>query len=73
VGSGSEARQASVIFADHHYFPLLGVRAQIGRVFGAADDQPPAGREVVVLSDPYWRGAFGGDPNVLGRDLRIGA
>ena len=73
VGSGSEARQASVIFADHHYFPLLSVRAQLGRVFGAEDDQPPAGREVVVLSDPYWRGAFGGDPTVLGRDLRIGA
>ncbi|HZB24620.1 MAG TPA: ABC transporter permease, partial [Vicinamibacterales bacterium] len=73
VGSGSEARQASVIFADHHYFPLLGVKAQVGRAFGAEDDQPPGGREVVVLSDAYWRGAFGSDPNVLGRDLRIGA
>ncbi len=25
VGSGSDAREAAVIFADHHYFPLLGV------------------------------------------------
>ncbi len=26
-----------------------------------------------MLSDAYWRRAFGGDPTVLGRDLRIGA
>ena len=73
VGSGANARETAMILADHHYFPLLGVTAQLGRVFGETDNQPPAGREVVVLSDPYWRRAFGGDPNVLGQELRIGA
>ena len=73
VGSGSGAREGAVIFADHHYFPLLGASARLGRVFGAEDDQPPAGRDVVVLSDPYWRTAFGAERSVLGQTLRMGA
>ncbi len=73
VGSGRDARQVSVVFADHHYFPLLGVTASLGRVFTEADDRPPSGEAVAVLSDGYWRSTHGGDPAILGRTLRIGA
>ena len=60
--------RSSMIFADHHYFPLLGVagaaRPRLRRGRRPAAGGPP----VVVLSDAYWRAAFGGDPTVLGRD-----
>lgn len=50
--------------------PLLGVDAQVGRLFTAEDDSPGT-PETVVLSDGYWRSHFGGDPSVLGRTLTV--
>lgn len=73
VGAGADARQITVVFADSDYFPLLGASARLGRVFTANEDRPPAGTPVVVLSDKYWRAAFGNDPGAIGQTLRIGS
>jgi predicted permease len=56
-------------YASGTYFDVLGVRASIGRVLTAADDQlrPP----VAVLSHAYWQTRFGGDPGVLGKTVSI--
>lgn len=53
----------------HDYFDLLGVRPIVGRTFVAADDQP--GRSVVVISEALWRRAFGRDPGVIGKSIRL--
>lgn len=51
-------------------FPLLGVRARLGRVFLPEEGQ--TGRDnVVLLGDALWRRRFGGDPALVGRKLRI--
>jgi putative ABC transport system permease protein len=51
-------------------FSLLGVSASLGRTFTADEDE--AGRaHVVVLSDALWRGRFGADSAVLGRQIRL--
>jgi putative ABC transport system permease protein len=51
------------------YFPLLGQRAHIGRLFDASED---ARREpAAVLTYGYWMRRFGGDPSVLGRAITI--
>src|SRR3954468_3604242 len=52
------------------YFSMLGVTAQVGRVFGAADEQPGI-TEVAVISDALWQRRFGGDRAVLGKRIRI--
>ena len=52
------------------YFALLGVRPALGRAFLPEEDRPGADG-VVVLSDGLWRRRFGGDPSVVGRDVRI--
>ncbi len=52
------------------YFSMLGVKPQIGRVFGPQDFAlgfAPA----VVISDGLWRREYGADPNVLGRSVRL--
>ena len=56
-----------------NYFPLLGVEASLGRVIGASDDVAPGGHPVVMLSHGYWQRAFGGDLDVVGRELRLSA
>ncbi|MGA7222599.1 MAG: ABC transporter permease, partial [Candidatus Acidiferrales bacterium] len=52
------------------YFSMLGVVPQIGRLFGP-QDFVLGFAPVIVISDGLWRRAYGADPNVLGRTLRI--
>ena len=73
LGAGADARMVSVAFTDGDYFGILGASAALGRVLTPADDPAPSGTPVVVLSDSFWRGAFAGDPDVLGRTLKFGA
>jgi len=50
------------------FFPLLGVQAQVGRVF--LPEEGKRGQEqVALLSDGLWRRRFGADPSVPGRKL----
>lgn len=52
------------------YFEVLGAGAALGRVFGEAEQEP--GRDdVVVLSHRLWTRAFGSDPDIVGRDVRL--
>ena len=52
------------------FFALLGVTPALGRAF-LPDEDRPGSDGVVVLSDRLWRRRFGGDPGVIGRDIRI--
>ncbi len=53
-----------------NYFRLLGLRAALGRLLVPEDDRPGAAR-VAVISTRLWERAFGRDPAVVGRTLRI--
>src|ERR1700721_1925054 len=52
------------------YFSMLGVVPQIGRLYGPQDFVPGFASEAVI-SDGLWRRAYGADPNVVGRTIRI--
>ena len=54
------------------YFPLLGLRPAVGRLFDASDDRAPLAHQVAVLSHVYWQRRFGGDTTVLGRSITLG-
>ncbi|MGD1098502.1 MAG: ABC transporter permease, partial [Bryobacteraceae bacterium] len=53
-----------------NYFALLGVKPQLGRSFNPEDHTPGFTLEVLI-SDGLWKRAFGGDPQVLGRNVRL--
>ena len=53
-----------------NYFELLGIRPVLGRMLAPDDDRPGAAR-VAVISNGLWDRAFGRDPGVVGRSLRI--
>jgi putative ABC transport system permease protein len=52
------------------FFSVLGTRPVVGRFFAAAD-APQGGNLFVVLSYHAWQRRFQGDPNVVGRGVRI--
>jgi predicted permease len=53
------------------FFEMLEVQAAIGRTL-KADDFEPGAPPVAVISHRVWRGAYGGDPDVLSRLIERG-
>jgi predicted permease len=54
-----------------NYFSVLGVRPEIGRFFAPDEDRVPLAHPVMVISDGFWRTAFGGDSAVIGRAVQV--
>ncbi len=54
-----------------NYFPVLGVKAALGRVFTANDDLIQGANPIAVLSYGYWKSRFNLDRGVLGRKLVV--
>jgi predicted permease len=54
-----------------NYLGLLGVRTRLGRLFEPTDAPAPGVGSVVVLSESYWRRAFGSDRDIVGRTIRL--
>ena len=52
------------------YFAVLGVTPQLGRTFDPHDSTPGFNLEVVI-SDGLWKRAFGADPHIVGKTLRL--
>jgi predicted permease len=69
IGAGQPERVEGVN-TSFSYFSMLGVLPQIGRLYGPQDFTPGFAPEAVI-SDGLWRRAYGADPNVVGRIIRI--
>jgi predicted permease len=53
------------------YFPVLGIRPFLGRLFTPEDDRLPSGHPYIVLNYDFWRTRFAGDPAIVGKDLLL--
>ena len=51
-------------------FDVMGVGPLLGRT-PTAEDARPGAEPVAVLGSRFWQRQFGGDPNVVGRQLRL--
>ena len=71
IGTGVEGRTGGVELVTGNYFPILGTPPLIGRTILPDDDDRGQPQAVVVLGYSYWQREFGGDPSVLGRQIRI--
>lgn len=63
-------QQVKVGRVSDNFFHLLGVNAQLGRMFGTGDSNPESAR-TVIISDAVWHTTFGGDPHVVGRTIDL--
>ncbi|HWH02679.1 MAG TPA: ABC transporter permease, partial [Gemmatimonadales bacterium] len=65
-----DASRIDVGLVTGNFFEVMGLSAVIGRVTRPSDDGPgvPA---VMVLTHEFWMRRFGGDPNIVGKQLRL--
>jgi predicted permease len=54
-----------------NFLTTLGVKPVLGRGFLPDEDQLSSPKAVVMLSYRFWRTRFGGDPEVVGKTIRL--
>ncbi len=69
TGSSHPERVRLLIVAPN-YFALLGAKPQLGRAFNPEDHTPGLLLEVLI-SDGLWKRAFGSDPHILDKSVRM--
>ncbi len=69
VGDPGSMQQEEIVRISPEFFNTLGVSPAIGRNF--TDEETDPHKNVIILTDAFWRQNFNSDPNVLGRDTRI--
>jgi putative ABC transport system permease protein len=69
TGSSHPERVRLLIVAPN-YFALLGVKPRLGRAFNPEDHTPGLLLEVLI-SDGLWKRAFGSDPHILDKSVRL--
>jgi len=67
---GKQPERVDGVNGSFSYFSMLGVVPQIGRLFGPQDFTLGVA-PLAVISDGLWHRAYGADPNVVGRAIRI--
>jgi len=65
-----EPVRATVSFVTGGLLEMLGVRPALGRLLSPEDDRPNVA-VTAVLSYDLWQRAFGGDPAIVNRDIRL--
>src|ERR1044071_8340874 len=68
-GSGNERVWGYLVSGN--YFEVLGVGAARGRTFTQSDEGAPLSSPLAVLSHSCWQRRFGGDPDLVGRDVQL--
>lgn len=65
--AGSQTVRAQLVSAE--FFSVVGAVAARGRFFVPEEDWIPNGAPVVVLGSAFWRRQFGGEPDVVDRQI----
>lgn len=53
------------------YFPVMGIRPELGRLFTTQEDGAPGTSPFAVLSYAYWQSRFAGDPSIIGKEIVV--
>ncbi|MCX6611723.1 MAG: ABC transporter permease [Acidobacteria bacterium] len=66
-----QTSSTSGMFVSGSYFPILGLKPTIGRLFTVEDDKNPGAHPVTVLAHSYWKEKFNENPDVVGKSMVI--
>lgn len=71
IADSGQVQNAQGIWVSGDFFNVLGVPPVVGRVFSSADDTPGCSNAGAVISYSFWQQHFGGDPNVIGKEIHV--
>jgi putative ABC transport system permease protein len=69
TAAGAEVLREAVVTAD--FLPTLGITPSLGRNFLADEDRVGGNTRVVILTDGFWRRAFGANPAIVGAIVQL--
>ncbi|HKI94486.1 MAG TPA: ABC transporter permease, partial [Gemmatimonadales bacterium] len=72
IGVGESAHEMTVGIVSASFFRFFDAPPAAGRYFTPAEDRPPSGTPVAVLSYGLWETRYGEQPGVVGQTLQIG-
>jgi len=67
----TQSRLIGVRLVSGNYFPALGIKPIMGRVFLPEEDVTPGAHPVVVLSYGFWQRELSADPSILGKTVTL--
>ncbi|MGH7556141.1 MAG: ABC transporter permease [Longimicrobiales bacterium] len=70
LAGGAEPLGLRAAVLEPGFLRMLGVQPRLGREFSAEESIPGRNR-VLLLGDALWKEAFGADPGVVGRTVRL--
>ena len=71
LSADGRADQVLASFVTGNYFSVLGVKPALGRLIAGSEENQPGEQPVLVLGYSYWQKRFGGDPGVIGKQVRV--
>ena len=71
VGESGSTEQEKVLRISPDFFTTLGVGPVVGRTFNELETITPIKNHAAIVAHAYWRQHLGGDPQVLGRAIRV--
>lgn len=71
IGSEGAGGRSHAMVVTGNYFRVLGANMDRGRGFIPAEDVTGAPQTVAVLSYAEWQNRFGGDPEIVGKQIRL--
>ncbi|MBI5083542.1 MAG: ABC transporter permease, partial [Acidobacteria bacterium] len=66
-----ESEMVGVYVVDGNFFEVMGAQAEVGRTLRADLNSSVDGPPDVMISHSLWQRRFGGDPGVVGRQIRM--
>jgi predicted permease len=67
----TKSELASIITVSENYFSVLGIAPVRGRIFAEEDRKQLAAAPAILISENYWQKRFGGDPEIIGKAIRL--
>src|SRR6266851_833874 len=69
TGDG-EPQKVQTFRVSANFFPMLGVRAQLGRSFLSEEEEPGKDHEI-IMGHALWEQRYASDPHIIGRTIKV--
>jgi predicted permease len=71
LSADNKADQFFLSYVTGNYFSALGIKPLLGRLVLPSEENQPGEQPVLVLGYSFWQKRFGGDPHVIGKQVKV--